>query len=834
MNKKNLVNLKDYVNESLLLEQFGKLYDCQPGYGYNPFTKQCYQIPTGIDLGDFDLLSRPKDIVSPLDKDDDNTIIEDLSDGWLDFTEMIQENPIGVYSDCYAGSPYTFLAGIFTGTGLTRFFARGVLKSVLFPIKRPIVTAVATKPMIAAAGLGVAFVALSYASALFATKMAVDKTFDKNKNSTDLDNVKDAVDLAIKANENGLNMQKWSGDDLVKASELMAAAGEKQPEEQKYGSAACFAYAMFTSWAMKKGAIKLTRAGWGKFVTSNKTVQNSLKSVIDTRKAANTSAFISLASIDMLPKKAGKIKIVSEGDNVYFKLAGVKKENIKINIAGAPAAFKKQHSNLIRGDELFLDTQKIRSELRDVSEDVIRQSTRVFNEQGEQAIKKNGLLRDLKRISKILARGGSMSKSALADGYFKATTKVLKQVGKSSEPQMIEMARLDKVAQKLRPRTVGTDDLLKAHQEIRSGASIRAVSTEYKVSEEYLQAFKNYSRVEEQLYKKFSYVEAVLKDEARFVKKNTGGKTPSLRRWFCSSGACRAEKGPVVAALDGIKQRAEDLGEFVSSDLLKSLNWIVYGSLAYGSYEFALKPMTKEIREEASLATIIKSSDNFFSEIVSKSYNSYLKPNTRQESFINTDKLIKDFAAYHEAEADLSKRKEKRSVQVVKDLAKESIASTAVDNHFNGSSTQRGDWEELKEDFTDFLVRKLGDTDDDMLPQIYDNNKKITKEVKEMSKLDIRELVREVLNENSGQGYSRYPYESSIRDDQEPKEDYMEEWKSLSMEVIRDESRSTAIEIAKILIRDLELFEDVLDLAGQNQSVGTEILTKLKQSKEKA
>lgn len=832
MNKKNLVNLKDYVNERLLLEQFGKLYDCQPGYGYNPFTKQCYQIPTGIDLGDFDLLSRPKDIVSPLDKDDDSTIIEDISDGWLDFAEMIQENPIEVYNDCYAGSPYTFLAGIFTGTGLTRFFGKGILKSVLFPIKRPILTAVATKPMIAAGALGALVVAVGYAAALFATKVAVDKTFDKN--STDFDSVKDAVDLALKANENGLNMQKWSGDDLARAQGLMVAAGEKQPEEQKYGAAACFAYAMFTSWAMKKGATKLTRAGWGKFVTSNKTVQNSLKSVIDTRKAANTSAFISLASINMLPKKAGKIKVVSEGDEVYFKLAGVKKENIKINIAAAPAAFKKQHSNLIRGDELFLDTQKIRSELRDVSEDVIRQSTRVFNEQGEEAIKKNGLLKDLKRISKILARGGSMSKSALADGYFKATTKVLKQVGKSSEPQMIEMARLDKVAQKLRPRTVGNDDLLKAHQEIRSGSSIRAVATEYKVSEEYLQAFKRYSRVEEQLYKKFSYVEAVLKDEARFVKKNTGGKTPSLRRWFCSSGACRAEKGPVVAALDGIKQRAEDLGEFVSSDLLKSLNWIVYGSLAYGSYEFALKPMTKEIREEASLAAIIKSSDKFFDEIVSKDYDSYLKPNTRQESLINTDKLINDFAAYHEAEADLSKRKEKRSVQVVQDLVRESIASTAVDNHFNGSSTQRGSWEELKEDFTDFLVRKLGDTDDDMLPQIYDNNKKITKEVKEMSKLDIRELVREVLNENSGQGYSKYPYGSSVRDDEEPKEDYMEEWKALSIEVIRDESRNTAIEIAKILVKDLELFEDVLDLAGQNQSIGTEILTKLKRSKEKA
>lgn len=108
------------------------------------------------------------------------------------------------------------------------------------------------------------------------------------------------------------------------------------------------------------------------------------------------------------------------------------------------------------------------------------------------------------------------------------------------------------------------------------------------------------------------------------------------------------------------------------------------------------------------------------------------------------------------------------------------------------------------------------------------------KGIKIMTESNIRELVKELFKENSGQGYSKYPYGSSVRDQEEPKEDYVEEWKALSVEVIRDETRGTAIEIAKILVEDLELFEDVLDLAGQNQSIGTEILTKLKQIKEKA
>ena len=111
---------------------------------------------------------------------------------------------------------------------------------------------------------------------------------------------------------------------------------------------------------------------------------------------------------------------------------------------------------------------------------------------------------------------------------------------------------------------------------------------------------------------------------------------------------------------------------------------------------------------------------------------------------------------------------------------------------------------------------------------------KTVKETLIMTKSTLKDFVSEVIKENSGQGYAKYPYNPSATDENEPTEDYMEEWKALSVELIRDESRNTAIEIAKLLVKDLELFEDVLDLAGQNQSIGTEILTKLKQNREKS
>ena len=111
---------------------------------------------------------------------------------------------------------------------------------------------------------------------------------------------------------------------------------------------------------------------------------------------------------------------------------------------------------------------------------------------------------------------------------------------------------------------------------------------------------------------------------------------------------------------------------------------------------------------------------------------------------------------------------------------------------------------------------------------------KINEGVREMKKLDLERLVKEVINENTGQGYAPYPYNSQVNDEEQPQEDFAEEWKALELEIVQDKTRSTAIELAKILVKDLELFNDVLDLTGKNQSVGQEILNYLKQAREQS
>ena len=92
---------------------------------------------------------------------------------------------------------------------------------------------------------------------------------------------------------------------------------------------------------------------------------------------------------------------------------------------------------------------------------------------------------------------------------------------------------------------------------------------------------------------------------------------------------------------------------------------------------------------------------------------------------------------------------------------------------------------------------------------------------------EIKKLIQEAFVDNV---YGKYPYSHRSGDEEEPSEDYTEEWKSFCLQMIQDQSRQRAIEIAKILVKDLELFEDVLDAAGQNQSLGSEILRKFEEN----
>ena len=132
--------------------------------------------------------------------------------------------------------------------------------------------------------------------------------------------------------------------------------------------------------------------------------------------------------------------------------------------------------------------------------------------------------------------------------------------------------------------------------------------------------------------------------------------------------------------------------------------------------------------------------------------------------------------------------------------------------------------EEIENSFISFDAEKAPSAQDCSVKEEIQG--KVNEKLTNFSKNDIKTLIKEAFVDSV---YGKYPYSHKSGDENEHKEDYMEDWKAFCLEMARDETRQKAIKVAKLLIRDLELFEDVLDIAGQNQSIGSEILRKFQQ-----
>jgi hypothetical protein len=96
-----------------------------------------------------------------------------------------------------------------------------------------------------------------------------------------------------------------------------------------------------------------------------------------------------------------------------------------------------------------------------------------------------------------------------------------------------------------------------------------------------------------------------------------------------------------------------------------------------------------------------------------------------------------------------------------------------------------------------------------------------------MNRNEIKNLIKEAFTDSV---YGKYPYSHQSGNEEEPKPDFVEEWKKFELSVVQDKTRQIAVNLAKILVKDLELFNDILDLVGQNQSLASEIMRKMEES----
>jgi len=1129
---KNLILLKDYVNEHILLEQIGQLYGCSEGYGYNPFTKECYPIPSDMDPANYKSLAPPK-VVKRKSTTGGGTGLPGIDDAKkvLVNVKRLAETPVESSKACFNQHPIASWLGVYTGFGAPGMGAllRGTGKTLKIASK-----------VVPGGRAGMAIAGLS-ALVYFGARYFASKQ----------DGIMGAVEIGGDAVQGSKSLVAGVESLTKNAESIAQQAGKVFDPSSPEGKAAavtspsCFLLIMAGTFAIRKtGGVILKPISVATIRKSNdflayagKTMSTALLRKSRYMGDSASSAYIALKSSNLLPTSAGKIEMIADGSRSILKVSGAE-DIIKIDASKLSAELQKKLSKRIQDGQLIIDTKQVNKELLDISDDVAKSAQKTMEREASDSIRRGSTISDLKKIQKIMARGGDISGSALRSRYFSSSSEVLVDLVGKQKSNLIKLHKDALELKKLKP-SIDPKKLANAHKDIIAGSTPTSVAKDFGISAEYLRKFKTYSSNQAEVLNKFELVREVMEKDAKFTKfYSSDASSTSLKNWFQTPEGASARTGTqkAVATIKDMLPTVEDV--WASTGFMKTMKYFAYTAFLGGAIYKGPK-LLSGFEKDISLPSLDRSAKVFFEEIVAKNYESYLT-GSRSETKVNTNKLLEDFQTHYLKTLDKTNNKEVIAAGALKDLVNSSRNNKDVDAHFN-RETQRGDWKTLYNDFISFLAgqtspeeekeekgktdmfgnpisakksekapqntgdakkefpivngenwvkpmntdwkatwtnynqprgktkhyavdigfsepigapvysvapgrvtrivdgyfentlkayakfinsridsgeiindlrnalnwgsgiykgsatgsgmarkaksltdsnvskapedgdwEKLRDWSNKNLPRygkgkkgperktigalmlryynrknmyspqvgtggksvtiltdpdqnghqfityyghldsvdaskgqtvsagtqiggmgrtsifdhkhlhfavrgasgqnytfskhktkdrigrtvidpeavipslsragdgIYDTrvveNKLTTQkeEVKIMNKLDIKQLVAEILNENSGQGYAQYPYGSSVREEEEPREDYVEEWKALSVEVIRDESRETAIAIAKILVKDLELFEDVLDLAGQNQSVGTEILTKLKQIKEKA
>ena len=278
------------------------------------------------------------------------------------------------------------------------------------------------------------------------------------------------------------------------------------------------------------------------------------------------------------------------------------------------------------------------------------------------------------------------------------------------------------------------------------------------------------------------------------------------------------------------------VGTNIRSVLTDSAEALTFVALA-GGMTYVGAVLVPKWRNELSLPYIYESAEEFFKQ-KGEGYLQTIKK--RRSSEINLKQLFDEFATFYKEGIKPGENFDPvNSIALVKEFCDLAPTNPDVKKHLSGkniSTTKR-----LKQNFLTLLIGQFGGTPgekpevkpDGVIVRKNDRKLEENKGVQIMSKKTLKQLVSEILNENSGQGYAKYPYHANEYSEGEPDEDYMVEWKGLVDEVCGSKKKNvdgdpktvedSAIEVAKLLVKDSDLFRDVLEMAGANKSIGVEI-----------
>jgi len=856
-------NLRDLISESQMLREFSA-YGCdeQPGkvFGYNPFTKKC------IDITDFDGPSSP--MAAPSAQQQGGGSITQVFTDPLGLAKFLY----GVYFSAF--DPEEVMKCItenpaFSGLGFI-LGSTSSGRSIITFLPKVVAKAVGSK---VAPGIQQS---LRASQSLEAYKMA-----HRGWGKKFLDGFVDF--LSKQRGRLGTGIALIGGGILVAAGAIKAGTmsyPEKKDthsffdwaiRDQLWGNESfnnfkCMGAAMVASVVLgalgrsgSTGLLKVT----GKLLTAPAVVPTKvLKAIFRSKAMKNTWTSIVSASLKGMPTKnlemfqeLQKANLIPDSAKIFLdkadgagtlKVSGLS-DNISIPADKIPDNLKKFAG---QDGTISINVAELQGELSAISTKINNNINSKF--QGSASDFGNSpYQKQLKLFKKTLDKYGSLSTRAVKSQAFENSVELLKRMHDEADAiaknlndmEKVLLSQKSKVKSSIKNLADGTRfpdlrkvelDILKTNtaadvpgklDELYPGLKSSEPGT-YKEIEEYFSNYKDFDSAQKELISQLEVGRAALVDETGLLKGVLGNSKNSkdLDAWLSSEAGAQwamhwntfpTRASRIINRMgSSIKQNTKDAFlKFLSNEDLM----IIGAGAGAAAIANSVKMLTKvENQEEMKQITLFL--DN---EVNNMNFEDYVQTDPAK---VKTQEILLRLILKLEGRKNSFSSDTKKALTEWEDAVRNNKEYNAEIDKFmmrDGSTYPTR---------TEILNRIKAIVRGTLSPSEAPTK---TNEVKTMNKKDLRNLISEILSENTGQGYAKYPYHSDRYDEeQEPAEDYVEEWKALELECMQDKTRNTAINIAKILVRDLELFNDVLDLAGSNQSVGTEILSKLKEFRE--
>lgn len=850
----NRANIRDLIEESHLIREFA-MYGCSdtPGriIGYNPFTKKC------VDITGYEGPDAPVRVPVPggggggsikkLFTDPTNILpfLKDVYLGAFDIDQIV---------DCATNNPGVSGLGFIVGASKSGKSVVMLLPRVSFAALAPtrIKSSIQASRQLAAykmqhrgffrqvadpfldalKGLrGKAGMVAAVAIGGLGLTTAAFKNFNDMKQKEDVMTFLEWAENEAWGNESYDNW-KCLGSAMV-LSVALGALGRSGTN----GLAKLAGKTLTAPVAIPVKIIKaITRSDAMKSMFS-KTLSLSLKGT----STKNLSAFKQLQDANLVPQGA-KITLDTTDGAGKLKITGLKGD-IRIPADRVPEGLKKASGDgdfILRSDELTQELSQISTK---VTENINKQF------QGSaKAFKNSPYQKQLKIFKKILDKGGDLSAKSVNSQAFENSVELLNKMYDEAEILASKLSKVEKdlLRQKSKIKSIVNDlstgttlpdmkkveaAVLKADikeiDSVLSGLYPGASGTKaFEDVKNYFVKFKDFDLTQKELISQLELGKKALLDETGVVKglmKDKKGNaalndwlnTGAGQKWANSWNSFPGRKREVLKSITS-QPLKNAFSKFLASEDLA-----IVGAASVAAV-IANQPKAK-IDNAAELQEVLTTMDAEIENLIFEDYlNSQGDGFDAQKMILtliskNDPKLANYSASTQTALKEWKKAAsggDKKYVDELNDFvnrAQQGAMPSAIDLKSRLKQVVRGT----------------------ITPKIQEN-----REVTMMKQKDIRQLVSEVLNEN----YGKYPYHSNEPSESEPDEDYMVEWSALVDDVCDNKKKNVdgdpntfedvTIEVAKILVKDQDLFRDVLEAAGANKSIGVAIMQKLKTARE--